>query len=339
MEKKKNLTIQDVANLAEVAPITVSRVVNGTGYVRQELKDRVAKAIKELGYVPNSLASSLRSKKTQTLALILSDITNPFFTTVARGVQDAADLAGFMVIACNTDEDEKKELKVVHMLAQRRVDGLLLVPARAAKASLELITRQHTPTVILDRRVDNAAADVVRCDSGEGAYQLGKLLVSLGHRRIAVLAGTEGISTSDDRIVGVLRAMQEAHPAAESVVYRGELTPASGSLLTRKAMQSSFNPTALFTANNFLAIGALRALGEMKRKVPEEVALVGFDDLPPALVSFPFLTVASQPAYEMGKLAVEMLLRRIQGEYTGEYQEILLPTELIIRRSSGAALS
>lgn len=329
-------TIQDVARRAGVAPITVSRVVNNSGYVTLAVRERVEAAIAELGYVPNTVARSLRSRRTHTLALVLTDITNPFFTTVARGVEDAASDAGFMVIFCNTDESEAEEQKYLRMLLQQRVDGILLVPARHALESIRIIQRQKTPVVVVDRRIEEAQVDVVRCDSEGGAYQLGRLLVALGHTRFALLAGPRDVSTSEDRVHGFHRALEEAGLGQKVQVYYGEFTQESGQMLTRQALAGVPAPTALFAANNFLAIGALRALQETGKGVPEEVALVGFDDLPPALVTFPFLTVAAQPAYRMGQKAVQLLLKRLQGQMSEEpHQEIVLPAELIVRASSG----
>jgi len=332
---KRRTTIQDVAIRAQVAPITVSRVVNNSGYVGQAVRERVQAAIQELGYVPNSLARGLRSRRTNTIALVLTDITNPFFTTMARGVEDAASDAGLMMLVCNTDEREEKELSYLRMLLQKRADGVLLVPARSGAQSLRLLRDQGVLTVVLDRRVADADTDVVRCDSERGAYELGRLLVSLGHRRVAVMAGPTGVSTSDDRVAGCMRALTEAGAADSCRVYRGELVQYSGADMAKKALAASPPPTALFAANNFIAIGALGAMHELGVRVPEDVALVAFDDLPPSLVTFPFLTVAAQPAYEMGRTAVQLLIDRLNGTAPKGRREIILPTEIIVRRSSG----
>ncbi|HLK61685.1 MAG TPA: LacI family DNA-binding transcriptional regulator [Chthonomonadaceae bacterium] len=329
------ITLQDVAKRAGVAPITVSRVVNNSGYVALEVRQRVQRAIADLGYVPNTLARSLRSRQTNTLALILTDITNPFFTTVARGVEDAASDAGFMVIFCNTDERESEEEKYLRMLLQKRVDGILLVPARSGAHSLPLIQQQGTAVVVLDRRVENAQVDVVRCDSEEAACELGRLLLSLGHTEIVLLAGPPGVSTSEDRIAGFRRALAEAGMPLRGRILHGEFTQESGYMMAEQVLALTPRPTALFAANNFIAIGAFKALEEQGIRVPEEMALVAFDDIPPSLVIAPFLTVASQPAYAMGQKAVERLLQRLRNEGPEECQEILLPTELILRRSSG----
>lgn len=328
-------TIQDVAKRAGVSPITVSRVINHFGYCSQQTRERVGAAIAELGYVPNSLARSLRSKRTHTIALVLTDITNPFFTTLARGVEDAASQAGFMVILCNTDESEVKELNYLQLLLQKQVDGILLVPAVTESKSIQLIRRQAVPVVVVDRRVPGIETDVVRCNSEVASYQLVNLLLELGHRHIAVLSGRKTVFTAEERVWGYQRAMREAHLQDTETVYYGEFNQQSGYENTRQAMALDPAPTALFAANNFIAIGAFKALREMGLRVPEDISLVAFDDLPPSFVMFPFLTVAYQPSYEMGKKATELLLSRLSAEAPDGYQEIELPVEIKVRQSSG----
>jgi LacI family transcriptional regulator len=332
-------TLQDVADRAGVAPITVSRVINNSGYVSDTTRRRVEHAIVELEYVPNVLARSLRSRQTNTLALVLTDIANPFWTTVARGVEDAASAAGFNVIFCNTDESEDAQDQYLRMLLQKQVDGVLLVPARSKPDSVLFIQKQDTPVVVLDRRVPGAQVDGVRCDSEEGAYRLVYLLLSLGHRRIAMLSGPKDVSTAVDRVAGYRRGLTEAGVAIDDLlILYGEFTQASGFEMARRAMALLPRPTALFAANNFIATGAIRALRKMNLYVPDDVALVSFDDFPPTLLIDPFMTVANQPAYEMGRRATELLLARLDGEESEAPQEIILPTEIIVRRSSGEGI-
>jgi LacI family transcriptional regulator len=329
-------TIHDVARRAGVAPITVSRVINQRGYYSRAIQQRVEEAIAELGYVPNRVASSLRSRRTRLLALVITDITNPYFTLIARGVEDAADQAGYTVIYCNTDESSEKEAHYLQILLQNQVAGILLVPAGGETAPVEMLLRSEAQVVVLDRRIRGARVDLVVSDSVAGAVMLIRHLTALGHRRIALLDGPEGISTADERLQGYHQALDEAgisHP--ERLVLRGRYTQASGEEMTRRALEHAPRPTALFAANNFIAIGALRALQAQGLRVPQDIALVGFDDLPPALVTFPFLTVAVQPAYEMGRKAALLLLQRLNGEAPAEPQEILLPVELLVRQSSG----
>ena len=331
-------TIHDVAERAGVAPITVSRVINNSGYASKETRRRVEEAAADLGYVPNRMASGLRTKRSYSIALVLTDITNPFFTTVARGVEDAANEAGYTVTYCNTDEDREKEKRYLDLLIQQQVDGILLVPAQGTPDMVDYIQKHATPVVILDRRLSEAKSDVVRCDSEGGAYQLIRLLQELGHRRIALLGGPKDASTAEDRKAGYRRAMMEAGIDMTDLELYGTFTQGSGYEMAKEASARTPRPTALFAANNFIAIGGLKALRDCNITVPEDMALVGFDDLPEALVTFPFLTVAAQPAYEMARRGAELLLARMAGEEPENYKEIILPTELIVRRSSGEAL-
>jgi len=328
-------TIHDVARLAGVSPITVSRLINNSGYVSQKTRERVQAAIDELGYVPNVIARSLRSKRTNTFALLITDITNPFFTSLARGVEDAASDAGFNVFFCNTDESMQEEEKYVNLVLQKQVDGILFVPAHSASPSIERILEQGTPVVILDRRVTNAKVDVVRCDSELGAYQLIRLLIEKGHRLIAVLTGPEVVSTAEDRVRGYWRAMTEAGLANPDLVFYGSFTQASGYENAQRALSLSPQPTAFFAGNNFIADGALRALQDAGLKIPGDVSLVTFDDLPLSAVLEPVLTVARQPAYEMGRRGTQLLIGHLKGDSPKESSEILLPLEIIVRQSAG----
>ena len=334
-------TIHDVAQRAGVSPITVSRVINHSGYASRDTRERVEAAVIELGYVPNRLARSLRSKRTHTLALVLTDITNPFFTTVARGVEDTASDAGYMVIFCNTDESESEEKKYLQVLLQQQVDGILLVPARNTPDSIDLIRKQNTPVVVLDRRLSPGVdVDTVRCENELGAYQLVRLLIELGHQRLALLSGPLGVSTAEDRLAGYRRAMHEAGFADESqVIIYGQFNQASGFEMMHQILELDPRPTAIFAANNLIGIGALHAAQEAGLRVPEDVAMVEFDDLPPTLLTSPFFTVAAQPAYDMGQRATQLLLARLTTDASAPCQEIILPTELIVRQSSGSPLN
>jgi LacI family transcriptional regulator len=328
-------TIQDVAKLAGVAPITVSRVLTNSGYASEETRARVEAASAALGYVPNTLARGLRSKRTQTLALVMSDITNPFFTLIARGVEDAASNAGYTVIFCNTDESEEDEEKYINILVQKQVDGILLVPACSNSKSVKFLQSNGIPMVLIDRSIPGIGTDIVRGDSEQGGYDLTRHLIQLGHRHIVTITGPQEVSTSQDRVFGYERAMKEAGLEACIQVYFGSYTQGSGYKLAGQALALAPRPTAIFGTNNFISIGVLKALKDAGLGVPEEVSVVGFDDLPAYMVVDPVLTVAAQPAYEMGSQATELLLKRISGDIPESNHEVILPTRLIIRRSSG----
>jgi len=286
------------------------------------------------------LGPSLRFKQTLTLAVVVTDIANPFWTTVTRGVEDIAQANGYSTILCNTDESEEKQEQYLQMLMRRRIDGILLVPASSSPEPICLIQKQGIPVVVLDRSVPDADVDVVRADSEKGAYQLAQHLISFGHRRITILAGPQSVSTAIDRVNGFCRALRDAGlDECDTQVLWGSFTQESGYEMAKEALATTPKPTALFAVNNFLAIGAMRGLQELNLHIPKDIALVAFDDIPPEFTTNPFLTVATQPAREMGKQAARLLLERIQGKTDRSCQEIILPTKMIIRTSSGERIN
>jgi LacI family transcriptional regulator len=328
-------TIQDVAKRAGVAPITVSRVINNSGYIREETRQSVEAAIAELGYVPNSLARGLRIKQTKTIGLVLTDITNPFFTILARGVEDFANRAGFNVFLCNTDESESKQMDYLKTLIQKQVDGILLVPARSTSLPIDMIRNNGAEVVVIDRRVPTSQVDVVRCESVSGSHRLISHLVELGHTRIAILTGPQDVSTAEDRVAGYASALVDSGIQVDpSLIYYGRFSQESGYEMACKALSHSPVPTALFATNNFIAVGAAKAVKEAGLQIPEDISIVTYDDLPNSLVIDPFFTAMSQPSYEIGQRAVELLLARLSGKEKESYREIILPTALFIRASS-----
>ncbi len=328
--------IRDVARLAGVAPITVSRVMNGADSVTAETRQRVQQAIDQLHYVPNTLARSLRSRQSHTIALIVSDITNPFWTTVARGVEDTAAENDYRTILCNTDEDPAKETNYLNLLAERRVDGVIIAPATREKKRLARLKQLQIPCVLVDRRVEGLKADLVYGDSRSGARQLIDHLIAMGHRRIALINGPSTISSAQDRAEGYRESL-EAHgiPVEKDLIFQGEFKQESGRRLAKQTLLCNPRPTAIFAANNFIALGVLQTLQEAGLRVPEDMALVCFDDVPYLSAIDPFLTVAAQPAYEMGESAARLLIERLTINRTGKARAIMLAPHLIIRRSCG----
>jgi LacI family transcriptional regulator len=326
-------TVLDVAKRAGVAPITVSRVINNSGYISKKTREQVEAAIQELGYVPNTLARGLRSKQTRTLALVVTDITNPYFTLMARGVEDVAGANNYTVIYCNTDESETKEEKYANMLAQRQVDGVLLVPACGNAKTIKFLKANNVSVVVLDRYVPDVEVDFIRSDSENGACQLTNLLINLGHEWIAIITGPVNVSTATDRVTGYRQALSKAGLAENELVYYGTFNQQSGYELTKRAMSQSPRPSAILAANNFILLGVIKALNEMQLNVPEDISVVGFDDFPESMLVKPFFTAIVQPAYETGRLATELLLKRISGEVSGKYENIFLPTEMVERES------
>ena len=330
-------TIRDVAELAGVSTMTVSRVVNNSGYVSEKTRVKVESAITELGYVPNMLGTSLRFKQTMTLALVLTDITNPFWTTIARGVEDAANEKGFSVILCNTDESNEKQEQYLTMLLKRRIDGIILVPTESSPEIVEKIQRQGIAVVLLDRYVENADVDIIRGDSVTGAYEAVRHLLALGHRRIGMLAGPDNVSTSTNRVIGYRNALRDAGIAeAEEQLVWGKFTDESGYEMAKVMLTAVSPPTAIFAANNFIAIGAMQAAQELGVRIPEDLSIVAFGDIPVAMNPNPFLTVMEFPIYEMGYQATQLLFERIAGDGPAEYKDVIFPAKISIRKSTAA---
>ncbi len=329
-------TIYDVAKEAGVSPMTVSRVINGKRGVKPETREKVLKAIEKLGYTPNSLARSFVLQKTHTIGLIISDITNPFFTTLARGVEDTAMGKNYSVILCNTDEKPEKEQIYLEVLARKRIDGILLASSTGKKSTLKTIFLRNIPLVLIDRKIEGLDnVDVVKGDNVFGAYLLIKNLIDLGHRRIGIILGYKHISTFYERLEGYKKALMEANlPIDDTLIKFGKPSKDSGFKLTMELLNMPNPPTAIFGGNNFISIGVMIAIRELGLKIPDDISLVSFDDIEVMSQVYPFLTVISQPAYSMGVIATELLIRRIEDkDKIKEKREIILKPELIIRES------
>jgi LacI family transcriptional regulator len=334
------ITIHDVARRAGVSPVTVSRVINGAVNVHSTTREKVERAVEELGYLPNLAARSLRSRQTSTLALIVPDITNAFWTTIARGVEDAAQAEGYSVLLGNSDENLAKQTGYINAVLQQRVDGVIIAPYETDARTLQPLRAQKTPTVILDRRVEGWEVDSVRTDSVSAAYALTQHLISLGHRSIAIISGPATASTSEERIAGYCLALHDAGIAVDPrMIRQGEFRFRSGRVLADQLFAEEIHPTAFVVANNIMAMGAIESIKDHGKAVPRDIALVCFDELPDLARFFPFLTVIVQPAYEMGVNAAQLLLSRLSASQPLQPREVILPTRLVMRYSCGRFLN
>jgi LacI family transcriptional regulator len=331
------ITIKEVAIRAGVSPATASRVAGNYGYVSEKNRRKVLAAIQELGYHPNAIARSMVTKSTHTIGLVVTDITNPFFAHLARGVENITWPAGYTLILANTDEDIIREESVVHTLLEKQVDGLILVPASSQPTPyLENLVKQGIPLVLLDRTVYNLGVDAVMVDNENGAFQAVSHLINLGHQRIGMVIDNLDTSTNAERLAGYRKALQSAGiPVEESLVQSCQYTQQSAFVITSEMLRRQNRPTALFTANNFMTIGVLQAIQQENLKIPEDIALVGFDDLEWIALNYPQITTVAQPVYEMGSVAAQRLLAHLHGDNTSS-MEIRLKTTFIIRQSCGA---
>jgi len=326
-------TISDVAARAGVSTATVSRALNGKSTVDPVLAERVARAVAELGYTPNGLARSLRRRETAVLALIISDVENPFFTAIARGVEDAAQAAGYSVMLCNSDENTAKERRYVEVAAQERLAGVIMSPT-TGDSDVRPLTTHRTPIVTVDRRLDSADCDAVLLDSRAAAREAVTHLAGNGYERIGCIAGPPGVTTADDRLDGYrdgLRAAGRKYSA--KLVRRCEFREAGGREAATQLLTRPDPPDALLVSSSTMSVGVLQALAELGLRAGRDVGIVSFDDAPWATLISPALTVVAQPAHAMGQLAARLLLDRI-GDGSRATTTTTMAAQLIVRGSS-----
>lgn len=331
------VTIYDIAAKANVSAMTVSRVINNTGKISEKTRAKVKRVMEEMNYVPNQTARSLVLQQTKLLFLLITDITNPFYTTLARGAEDAAKKYGYRLLFGNSDESLEKEAEYVTTILQTRVDGVLLAPAGdPSLPHLESLRRHSVPFVLLDREVPGVECDIVLGDSKEGARQLVDHLAASGHRRIAIVNGSDSISSARLRLQGYMDGLKlNELPYEEQYVFETSF----GSLSDLSEMEQWLNgldplPTAILSGNNVLAVEVMRLLRHRGLRVPADISVVCFDDLGPYSDIDPFLTVAAQQAYQFGYMGTTMLIERIADrEGAQPWKKIVLPAELLVRRS------
>jgi LacI family transcriptional regulator, galactose operon repressor len=333
-----NVTIKDVARLSGVSSMTVSRVINGSERVSPETRQRVERAIAELGYVPSRLARGLIRQKTGTLALIVPDVANPFFTLIVRGAEDVARRAGYRMILADTRADLTIERDVIEEMLAHRVDGIVIAPVSdRSKGHLQRLARYGVAFVLIDRTVSGIESDVVTGDNAGGARRLVEHLISLGHRRIGFITESDDVSTARDRRQAYEAALAAAGlPSDPSLIVRSTVDPPGGFEGMRRLLELDEPPTAVFTVNNLVALGAIEAVRAHELEVPDDFALVCFDDIEYASRLYPFLTVMAQPAETLGTLGTQLLLERIEGRAPEQPRVVVLPAQFVVRRSCGA---
>jgi LacI family transcriptional regulator len=330
-------TIKDVACLAGVSLKTVSRVINQDKGVSEKTREKVLAAIEAIGYRPNALARGLRAKRTYTIGVVIADITNSFYSSIVRGIEDEAFSRNYSVLVANSDELLEKEKLYVRVFAEKRVEGIIIVPAIGSQGYLKDLA-PRIPLVFVDRPPCDFSGPVVKAENTEGAYALTRHLLEHGFENIAFVASDLRIATVRERFSGFWRALQERGlEVPHDFVKDGNKTVQDAYQATRELFALPCQPRAIFAANNLMLQGVLRAVEEAGFSVPQDVTVVGFDDFEMADIFRPRLTVAAQPAYAMGQKAASLLFRRMEGNCQGE-ERIVLPVELVLRESCGCGV-
>jgi LacI family transcriptional regulator len=329
------VTIADVAQHAGVSQMTVSRVINSSASVKSDKRVRVEHAIKELGYVPNRLARGLSARRLGVIAVLVPDLTNPYFTEIVHKIEDVANEQGLTVLLGNSDERPDREADFLRTVAALRVDGAIVgATGDGATASIKLLEGSGIPVVAIDRRIGKLDVDIVLGATNEPAQLLTQHLIGHGHERIGMIGGPSSASTSRERADGYRQALREAGVKADPGLYReSRFSRSDGFAIGTELLSQDDRPTALLTANSFLAFGVISAAESLGLKVPDDLAIASFDDFEIGPRE-PILTCADQPASEIAELAARRLLGRMRGEDSAP-RTAIVGTDLRIRTSCG----
>jgi DNA-binding LacI/PurR family transcriptional regulator len=327
-------TVTDVAEKAGVSVSTAARVLSGRGYASEETRRVVLEAAKGLGYVPNQVARSLRTRQTRMIGLLIGDVENSFYSVIAKNVESVAKDAGYHVVLCNSDDDPTVEREYLELLDGMRVDALVVTPTAENVRYLARLIESGIVIVQVDRRVEGLAADAILVDNEAGAVSAVSYLIEAGHTSIGILTGELDVFTAQQRLVGYERALRE-----QRVPIRKELIK-TGSFHREHAIENATDliraepaPTAIFAANNILAEGVLIALDQQGLRVPRDVSVVAFDDVEWMSMVEPPLSTVRQPVADMARSAAELLLRRLREGRDGPPSTVVFRTEFLERAS------
>ena len=332
------VTIKDIAEKSGVSLATVSRVLNNSGYVKQETREIIEKTISELNYTPSAVARSLSKSETNTIGVVVPDINNPFFGEVIKGIATIADNENLNIILCDTDEDINKEYKSLEMLKQQRIEGIIITPTSDNNQFngeyLSALESLGIPVVLIDRDVKYSNFDGVFLDNVNGAYEATEALIKEGHKNIAIIAGPETSKPGRDRVRGYEKAMvMNKIDMNNDYIFYGDFKLDSGYKITKEILKMKKRPSAIFVCNNMMNLGCIKALIEESIRIPEDIALVGFDEIEMLNVLGMKISVVSRPTTEMGKVAMEMLLYRLNNEEDKQTKRITLSPKLILKGS------
>lgn len=328
------VTIKDVANRASVSTTTVSHVVNNSRHVEESTRKRVQNAIEELGYKVNSAARSLRAGNSHMLGLVIPDAANLFFADFSRRIEDFGFTAGYNVIICNTDNKTDKEFAYLEALVSKQVDGVIFISSGGDPDHLRILRQNDIPVVIADREIPQDIADVVLLDNEQAGFEITNHLLSLGHRVIGCITGPDIFAPSSHRLNGFLRAHREwGIPYYPELITAGKFSLSSGYTSFERIWEQELKPSALFVFSDMMAIGAMNCAHSKKVRIPDDLSIVGFDNIELASSCVPSLTTYDQPLQAMAETVVAIMLDRIKNK-NSRCQRISFRGSLIIREST-----
>jgi LacI family transcriptional regulator len=332
------ITRDDVARVAGVSPATVSYVINdGPRPVSEETRQKVLRAIEQLNYHPSTIARSLKTKKTYTVGIIISDILNPILAAIEKNVEDLLLQRNYSLTICNSDESPDRERVWLTLLRERRVDGVILLPTGANQSLLSSMIDAGQRLVLIDRQIEGLQADTVMFDNEGGAYAAVSHLIAQGHSRIGLLNLPSSMAPGWGRLRGYERALRDAGlPLIPELIREGTFKAQEGTVLARALLDVKPPPTALFVSSNRLAQGVLAEARARDLRLGEDLALCVFDDVAYYNFITPSITAVSADLQELGLKAVQFLIERIRGTYTGEPRVVLVPCRLQVRESTQA---
>lgn len=335
--KSSNATLKSIATKLGVSVSTVSRVINGKSSryrISKDTQDAILKVAKELSYSPNQLARGLRLKRTNTIGYIIPDISNPFFSSIAKSVEKFARKFGYSILLCDSEENTDIEKESLQLMLNRKVDGLIISPVGIEVSHLVTISQKNIPIVLLDRYFPDLNIPFVTSDNYQGALEAVNLLIENGHKRIACIQGLKNTSPNNDRVKGYKDAHRKHDlEIDESLLVGDSFGEENGYIETKLLLKKSVLPTAIFSISNLISLGAIRAISEEGLKIPDDISMISFDDQPYSrFLSTPMTTVSQQSA-QIGQIATKLLIDQIESNRSVEAKGIFLPTKIIMRES------
>ncbi|MCY6355166.1 LacI family DNA-binding transcriptional regulator [Clostridium sp. ZS2-4] len=333
-----SVTINDIAKAAGVSPATISRVLNNSGYVKEETRQKILSVIKELNYTPSAIARSLSTSKTNTIGVIVPDVNNPFFGEVIKGISEIADMHDLNIILCDTDESLDKELKAIKLLKEQRIQGILITPTSVEEdfnsEYLSTLENLGIPIVLVDGHVKYSTFSGVFVDNIKGAFEATEALIKAGHRKIGIITGRMNSKPAKDRFIGYKKALAINNiPLDERYIFNGEYRLDSAYNAAKQLLMMEDRPTAVFICSNMMTLGCIKALMEQNMKIPEDMAIVAFDNIEVLNIVGINISSVNGPTIEMGKIGMRMLIDILNNKEKRAINRVTLIPELVLKGS------